>query len=341
MSFRSFGASTLALLLAAAPAGLVPAAPAQAQIGIGIGVSFNVALAPPALPVYVQPPLPAPGYIWTPGYWAYGDAGYYWVPGTWVLPPSVGLLWTPGYWGWHAGFYGFNPGYWGPHVGFYGGINYGFGYTGTGFFGGEWRGGAFAYNSAYNNFGGVHVTNVFNRTVVVNHVTNVSFNGPGGITAQPTPQERAFSAERHLPPTAMQAQHIQMAATNPALRASVNHGMPAIAATARPGEFHGAGVVAAHPALAAAHPVFAAEHPGLMNAHPAMVAQHPVYTGEHPVFVGEHPAAAANPYAVRHPYAAAHPWDVAHRTAAPAARPMAPRPAPHPAAPHPAGKPHR
>ena len=40
--------------------------------------------APPALPVYVQPPLPAPGFIWTPGYWAYGDAGYYWVPGVWV-----------------------------------------------------------------------------------------------------------------------------------------------------------------------------------------------------------------------------------------------------------------
>ena len=29
--------------------------------------------------------LPGPGYIWTPGYWAYDPAdGYYWVPGTWV-----------------------------------------------------------------------------------------------------------------------------------------------------------------------------------------------------------------------------------------------------------------
>jgi hypothetical protein len=42
-------------------------------------------------------------------------------------------------------------GYWGPHVGFYGGINYGFGYGGVGFFGGEWRGGAFAYNTAVMN----------------------------------------------------------------------------------------------------------------------------------------------------------------------------------------------
>jgi WXXGXW repeat (2 copies) len=48
----------------------------------------------------VQPEIPAPGYIWTPGYWAYGTDGYYWVPGTWVQPPAVGLLWTPGYWGW-------------------------------------------------------------------------------------------------------------------------------------------------------------------------------------------------------------------------------------------------
>src|ERR1700756_3073681 len=58
---------------------------------------------PPLLPEYEQPPIPAPGYIWTPGYWAYGADDYYWVPGTWVQPPAVGLLWTPGYWGWFNG----------------------------------------------------------------------------------------------------------------------------------------------------------------------------------------------------------------------------------------------
>jgi hypothetical protein len=48
------------------------------------------------LPVYDQPPIPEPGYIWTPGYWAWDDdSGYYWVPGTWVLPPEPALLWTP------------------------------------------------------------------------------------------------------------------------------------------------------------------------------------------------------------------------------------------------------
>ena len=95
----------------------------SAQIGVGISVRIG----PPALPVYAQPICPGPGYLWTPGYWAWSDDdGYYWVPGTWVVAP-VGMLWTPGYWGFAGGFYGWHAGYWGPHVGFYGGINYGFG----------------------------------------------------------------------------------------------------------------------------------------------------------------------------------------------------------------------
>ena len=86
-------------------------------------IVLSVAVAPPPLPVYDQPPIPGPGYIWTPGYWAWNeDIGeYYWVPGAWVLPPRVGLLWTPGYWGWSGGAYVWNAGYWGPTVGFYGG----------------------------------------------------------------------------------------------------------------------------------------------------------------------------------------------------------------------------
>src|SRR6266700_4929999 len=74
---------------------LVPAA-SRAQVSVGV----SVRLGPPALPVYEQPACPVEGYMWTPGYWAYGDEGYYWVPGVWVRPPQVGLLWTPGYWGW-------------------------------------------------------------------------------------------------------------------------------------------------------------------------------------------------------------------------------------------------
>src|ERR1700744_4524132 len=106
----------------------------EAQISVGISVH----VAPPAIPVYEQPPCPTDGYLWVPGYWAWDDdaAQYYWVPGYWSAPPSVGLLWTPGYWGWGGGAYAWHAGYWGPHVGFYGGGNYGFGFGGGGVFGG-------------------------------------------------------------------------------------------------------------------------------------------------------------------------------------------------------------
>ena len=84
--------------------------------------------APPPLPTYDQPPIPGPGYVWTPGYWDWSDdAGdYYWVPGTWVEPPQRGVLWTPGYWRYYNGRYLYSDGYWGPQVGFYGGVDYGY-----------------------------------------------------------------------------------------------------------------------------------------------------------------------------------------------------------------------
>jgi hypothetical protein len=113
------------------PALALAALPVASFAGIAVGVSIT--LAPPALPVYVQPAPPAADYIWTPGYWAWGDDDYYWVPGTWVQAPTPGYLWTPGYWGWSSGAYLWHAGYWGPHVGFYGGVNYGFGYGGVGF----------------------------------------------------------------------------------------------------------------------------------------------------------------------------------------------------------------
>jgi hypothetical protein len=217
------------------------AAPSFAQ------VSVSVTIAPPVLPVYEQPPCPGDGYIWTPGYWAYGPDGYYWVPGTWATPPTVGLLWTPGYWGWHEGVYLWNVGYWGPHVGFYGGVNYGFGYVGTGYAGGYWRGRTFFYNRSVNN---VRITNVhiYNRTVINNVAVNrVSYNGGhGGIGARPTHEQERWTRERHFEPTGVQTRHEHEAGSNRAFLASENHGRPAIAATARPGEFHGRGVVAAH-----------------------------------------------------------------------------------------------
>lgn len=228
----------LALAVLALPSG------ASAQVAVGISVHIG----PPVLPVYAQPICPGPGYIWTPGYWAYGEDGYYWVPGTWVVAPEPGLLWTPGYWGWGGGVYLWHAGYWGPHVGFYGGINYGFGYGGVGFFGGRWNRGVFEYNTAITNVNTTVIHNTYvNKTVINNTTVNrVSFNGgTGGTTARPTHEEVAAEHEHHVAPTSMQAQHEHAASTNRALRASENHGRPAIAATAKPGEFKGHGVVAA------------------------------------------------------------------------------------------------
>ncbi len=215
---------------------------AFAQIGIGISVGFG----PPALPVYEQPICPAEGYIWTPGYWAYDpDYGYYWVPGTWVLAPQVGFLWTPGYWGWGGSAFFFHAGYWGPHVGFYGGINYGFGYGGIGYEGGRWEGGHFAYNTYVNHVNTTIIHNTYNTTIVNNVTVNhVSYNGgTGGIEARPTPQEESYGNERHIPAVPAQTQHVETARNNPELRASANHGVPPIAATAKPGDFK-TGVVA-------------------------------------------------------------------------------------------------
>lgn len=208
---------------------------AFAQISVGISVNF----APPALPVYEQPVCPGDGYIWTPGYWAWDGFEYYWVPGTWVLAPRVGFLWTPAWWGWSGGVYVFHPGYWGPHVGWYGGISYGFGYFGHGFEGGRWDGGHFFYNREVTNVNVTVIHNVYNTRIENTTINHVSYNGgPGGISARATPEEEAYSRERHIGPVAAQTQHMEAARANPQMRASENHGKPPIAATARPGAFN-------------------------------------------------------------------------------------------------------
>ena len=228
---RTWLARATVALLAVSAFTLAPHAEAR------VFVSINIA--PPLLPVYEQPPLPGPGFIWTPGYWAYDSyGGYYWVPGTWVRAPYVGALWTPGYWGWGGGAYLFHGGYWGRNVGYYGGINYGYGYTGSGYYGGYWNRGGFYYNQAANRFGGVRITNVYNRTVINNTVVNrYSFNGPGGITRAATRQELAIARERHMGPIGAQVQQRMLASRTQSLRASVNHGAPPILATPRAGEF--------------------------------------------------------------------------------------------------------
>lgn len=226
-------------------------APASAQEAACEPVA-TVDRPPPPLPVYTQPPVPGPGYIWAPGYWHWDEdaSDYYWTPGTWVQPPRPDLLWTPGYWAWVGGLYLFHRGYWGTHVGFYGGVNYGYGYAGSGYEGGRWEHGNFFYNRTVNNLAGATITNVYAKTIVVSRTANnVSYNGGhGGIDARPTPEEKAFAKEQHFAPTPLQQRHADAARNDRSLFAGENHGKPPVAATAHPGVFNGAGVSPTRPA---------------------------------------------------------------------------------------------
>jgi len=191
---------------------------------------------PPALPDYTQPPCPVEGYIWEPGYWGWGSDGYFWVPGVWVSPPQPGLYWTPGYWGWYGGYYGFHHGYWGPSIGYYGGINYGFGYFGTGFYGGRWDGGVFRYNAAVWHVGhGFH--NVYRSEEGINHVAGVraSFNGPNGVHYRPSGGEVNVMHANHVARTNEQVAHHAAAANDRALHVNASHPAPAYHSMSQPG----------------------------------------------------------------------------------------------------------
>ena len=236
---KSFGISRWLILAAAIFAFAAASSTASAQVVVSVSV------APPVLPVYTQPICPAPGYIWTPatgptpmtaditGFPARGSNR---PKSAFSGRPAIGVGTTARTW---------NAGYWGPEVGFYGGINYGFGYTGFGYEGGYWRDRNFYYNSRVNNVNVTVVHNVYEKNVVV-HDSHVSYNGGrGGISARPSAAQEKFAHEHHVGPTSAQEQHISAARSDRSQFASANHGHPKVAATAKPGDFHGAHVVPA------------------------------------------------------------------------------------------------
>ena len=204
--------------------------------------------------------------MWNPGYWSYGNGGYYWVPGVWVLSPYTGALWTPGWWGFFGGLYRWHSGYWGPHIGFYGGVPYGYGYTGDGFHGGYWDHDRFMYNRSVTNINTTNITNVYNRTVIVNQTNNrISYNGGrGGLTMRPTQAQFNAMREQHVRPLPTQVAHRTQAMQNRQQFASVNHGKPAMIVADRP--------------LAPHHitPAPTVVNPGVHGAtRPTTVAAHP------------------------------------------------------------------
>ena len=117
---------------------------------------------------------------------------------------------------------------------------------------------AVSASTAATGEGGRFVANttVINNTTIVNNTTvnRVSYNGgAGGVAATATPAEMRAAHENHVAMSEMQQQHEQAAARDTTMRASYNHGRPSVAATAKAGVFYGKGVVAARSAAPAAH----------------------------------------------------------------------------------------
>ena len=220
----------LTLLLSLIPASI------HAQVVISVG------FAPPELPVYEQPYCPEPNLIWMPGYWAYDqDQGdYYWVPGAWVEAPYQGALWTPPYWGWYGGHYRFHRGYWGRHVGYYGGVNYGYGYQGIDYSGGEWQGRNFRYNTAVTRVDENRIHSTYNdrsiveRNTIANNSRVAYSGGPHGIQHAAQPSEQVAAREQHTAPTSVQTQHIAAARTDKTSFAKANGGHPQSVTVAKP-----------------------------------------------------------------------------------------------------------
>ncbi len=163
---------------------------------------------PPDLPDYTQPSAPDDNCLWTPGSWYYNSAksDYYWVPGEWVVPPLADWLWTPPYWEYDGTRYQWNAGYWSTSVGFYGGIDYGFGYTGSG------------YERSKRN------TTSANR---------VSYNGgPRGVQKTRAPLELAAERDRR-PALSVQMKWARDARGNREQYSRVNNGRPRTVAVAK------------------------------------------------------------------------------------------------------------
>jgi WXXGXW repeat (2 copies) len=206
----------------------------------------KVNVAPPPLPTYDQPAIPARGYLWVPGFWAWRKSvpDYFWVPGTWVRPPQLGMLWTPPYWSQVDGGYIFHAGYWAAEVGFYGGIDYGSGYAGNGYQGGRWENDAFSYNRAVNNLGSLGIANVYDQPAIVDdNAMHVGFNGgQGGTAARPTDHQEELASAAHIGATAEQQKHFELASMDRALYSKLNNGKPGVAATPHAGVLHGHGI---------------------------------------------------------------------------------------------------
>ena len=56
--------------------------------------------------------MPAPGWVWTDGYYTWGGNRWVWRPGRWVRPPHPGDVWRPPRYERHRNGYRMHPGRW-------------------------------------------------------------------------------------------------------------------------------------------------------------------------------------------------------------------------------------
>jgi hypothetical protein len=74
---------------------------------------YYVRSAPPAPRYYgAIGRAPAPGYVWTNGYWAYGGNSWRWNDGRWMRPPRGRSQWVAPEWRHDGRGYRMRRGYW-------------------------------------------------------------------------------------------------------------------------------------------------------------------------------------------------------------------------------------
>ncbi len=85
------------------------------HLASGGDVSASIIIGtPPPAPIVEVVPAPRPGYVWTPGYWAWEGHRHVWVQGAWIAE-RPGYSYAPGHWERHGDRWQFAPGRWQEH----------------------------------------------------------------------------------------------------------------------------------------------------------------------------------------------------------------------------------
>src|SRR5580704_9698258 len=76
---------------------LLLSAASLVSLGCASHAAYVAYYGPPAPRVERYGYAPGPGYLWTPGYYAWAGSSYTWIGGRWVLPPRPHAVWVPGH----------------------------------------------------------------------------------------------------------------------------------------------------------------------------------------------------------------------------------------------------